>query len=138
MKFSPYLNFDGKCAEAFAFYEQLFDGKITFIQTFGDSPMKDSVSADWHGAVMHATLEIGDQTLSGSDAPEPMYHTPQGFMVSISLSDVDKAEHIFKELKKGGSEQMAMQETFWAKRFGMCTDRFGTPWMVNCEGQSLS
>ncbi|WP_443748821.1 VOC family protein [Asticcacaulis solisilvae] len=133
MKFNPYLNFDGKCAEAFAFYAELFGGSITFIQTFGESPMKDDVPADWHGAVMHATLDIAGETLGGSDAPGHMFKTPQGFAVTIALSDVDEAERIFAGLVKDGVESMALQQTFWAKRFGMCTDRFGTPWMVNCE-----
>jgi len=132
MQFTPYLNFDGQCAEAFALYEKIFDGKITFMMTNGESPMKDTVPVELHGAVMHATLELpGGQSLQGADAAGDWYKTPAGFAVSISLDDVEKAEHIFKELVHGGVERMAMQETFWAKRFGMLTDRFAIPWMIN-------
>ena len=133
MQFNPYLNFDGKCAEAFAFYAELFGGTIGFIQTFGESPMKDDVPAEMHGAIMHASVDIGGQFLFGSDAVGETYKHPQGFAVSIALSDADEAERIFAGLVKGGVETMALQQTFWAKRFGMCTDRFGIPWMVNCE-----
>jgi PhnB protein len=133
MKFNPYLNFDGACAEAFAFYAELFGGTIGFIQTFGESPMKDDVPAEMHGAVMHASIDVRGQYLFGSDAVGEMYKQPQGFAVSIGLSDPAEAERIFAGLVKGGVETMALQETFWAKRFGMCTDRFGIPWMVNCE-----
>ncbi len=132
MEIVPYLNFDGKCAEAFAFYEKLFDGKITFLMTFGESPMAETMPVEEHGAVMHATLLLADgQTLQGSDAPGGRYNKPVGFAISLSLDDVDKAHHVFKELVKGGVETMAMQETFWAKGFGMVTDRFDIPWMIN-------
>ncbi|MGZ3298796.1 MAG: VOC family protein [Asticcacaulis sp.] len=131
MQINPYLNFNGDCAEAFAFYEKVFDGKITFVMTHGESPMKDVLPVEWHGAIMHATLDIGGQTLNGADAPGERYKTPAGFAVSVSLSDAERAERIFSELVKGGVEQMAMQETFWAERFGMLVDRFGIPWMFN-------
>jgi len=134
MKVTPYLNFDGQCAEAFAFYAELFGGKIGFIQTFGESPMAQAVPVEDHGAVMHASLELPDgQLIQGSDAPGGRYNTPAGFMVTVSLDDPDRADHIFKELLKGGVETMAMQETFWALRFGMLVDRFAIPWMFNVE-----
>lgn len=134
MKVTPYLNFDGQCAEAFDAYAKLFDGKIGFIQTFGQSPMAEAMPVEDHGAVMHASLELpGGQLIQGSDAPGGRYNKPAGFMVTVSLDDVEKAEHIFKELLKGGVETMAMQETFWAKRFGMLVDRFAIPWMLNVE-----
>ncbi len=130
----PYLNFDGACAEAFDFYTKLFDGKITFLMSFGDSPMKDHVPVEDHGAILHATLELpGGQTIQGSDAPGDRYHKPAGFAVSITLDTVEQAHHVFKELTKGGVETMAIQETFWAKAFGMVTDRFAIPWMINVD-----
>ena len=132
LKIVPYLHFDGECAEAFAFYEKLFDGKITFLMSHGESPMADSTPAEFHGAVMHATLELPDgQVLQGTDAIDGRYHKPAGFSISLSLDDVEKAHHVFKELTKGGIEHMAIQETFWAKAFGMLVDRFGIPWMIN-------
>ena len=82
---------------------------------------------------MHATLNIGDQTLGGSDAPPDRFQTPQGFYVAIALTDPTEAERIFAALAEGGRVDMDLQQTFWAKRFGMLSDRFGIPWMINCE-----
>ena len=130
----PYLNFDGDCAEAFAFYEKLFDGKITFLMNFGESPMADHVPVEDHGAILHVTLSLpGGRTIQGSDAPGGRYNKPAGFAVSVTLPTVDKAHAVFKELTKGGVETMAIQETFWALAFGMVTDRFGIPWMINVD-----
>jgi uncharacterized glyoxalase superfamily protein PhnB len=75
----------------------------------------------------------GNAVLMGSDAPPQFFSQPQGFSVSISVESTDEAERIFKELADGGTVRMPLQETFWAKRFGMLIDQFGTPWMVNCE-----
>ncbi len=128
----PYLYFDGKCAEAFAFYEKALDGKITFLSTFGESPMASTVPVEDHGAVMHATLQLADgQLIQGSDAIQGRYEKPASFSISASFDDVDKAHHVFKELTKGGAETMALQETFWAKAFGMLTDPYGIAWMIN-------
>jgi PhnB protein len=131
--FEAYLNFNGTCAEAFKFYERCFGGKIEFIQTFGESPMKDSVGPDQYGLVMHVTLKVEGDTLMGSDAPPDRYEAPQGMYVSISPKSYADGERIFEELAAGGTVEMPFQETFWSPGFGMTTDRFGIPWMVNCE-----
>jgi PhnB protein len=136
MKINPYLNFNGQCAEAFRTYERVLGGKITFMQTHGESPMADQVGPEWQDAVMHTTLEVGDQVIMGSDAPPPYFEKPQGFSVSIVLGDPAEAERIFAGLSEGGQVRMPMQKTFWAERFGMCVDRFGIPWIVNCDAGS--
>jgi PhnB protein len=82
--------------------------------------------------LMHATLVAGDQVLMGADAPPGRYQKPEGVSVAINLDDVAKSERIFHALAEGGTVQMPIQETFWAERFGMLTDQFGIPWMVNC------
>jgi PhnB protein len=133
MKINAYLNFSGNCAEAFRFYEQVLGGKITFMQTHGESPMRDQTPPDWHDAVMHVTLEVGDQTLMGSDAPGEYYEKPQGFSVSLGITEAEDAERIFNALAEGGQVRMPLQKTFWAGRFGMLVDRFGTPWIINGE-----
>jgi PhnB protein len=134
MDFSPYLNFKGQCAEAFEFYARTFGGQITFMQTHGDSPMKDSVPPDWHDKIMHASLKVGDKVLMGSDAPPDRYTAPKGFFISIALPSATDGERIFNALTEGGTVTMPFQKTFWATGFGMGADRFGIPWMVNCEG----
>jgi len=131
--FTPYLNFDGNCAEAFRFYERCFGGKIEFLQTFGESQMKDSVSPDQYGLVMHVTLKVDGATLMGSDATPDRYEKPQGIYVSIAPKTFADGERIFNELAEGGVPEMPFQQTFWSVGFGMTEDRFGIPWMVNCE-----
>jgi len=133
MELSTYLTFNGDCAAAFRFYEELLGGRIEMMQTHGESPIKDQVAAGWHDKVLHARLVLDKQALMGSDAPPGHYAAPQGIHVSLALSDVTRGERIFNSLAEGGTVSMAFQKTFWAAGFGMVTDRFGIPWMVNVE-----
>ena len=133
LKLTPYLSFDGQCEDAFKLYEKCLGGKITFMQTYGDSPMADQTPTEWRKRVMHATLSVGDQLLQGSDSPPGQYQKQQGFSIAIALSDATEAERIFKALSEDGKVQMPLEETFWALRFGYLIDRFGVPWMINCE-----
>ena len=133
MQLNPYLLFDGDCAEAFKFYEETLGGKIEGLHTFAGSPAAEHAPPEWGDKVMHATISIGDYKLMGSDAPPGRYEKPTGISVSISLKDRDKGERIFNALAEGGTTMMPFGKTFWAEGFGMCTDRFGIPWMVNCE-----
>jgi len=133
MQLNPYLVFDGQCEAAFKFYEQCLGGKIEFMLTHGNSPMAEQVSAAWRDKVMHVRLVAGGMVLMGSDAPPDRYEKPQGFSVSLSIDEPAEAERIFHALAENGSVRMPLQETFWARRFGMLVDRFGIPWMVNCE-----
>jgi PhnB protein len=103
------------------------------LMTYGDSPMAQQMPADQHSRVMHVRLNAGGAILMGSDAPPQFFSQPQGFSVSLAVKEPDEAERIFKELSDGATVRMPIQETFWAHRFGMLIDRFGTPWMVNCE-----
>jgi len=83
--------------------------------------------------VMHARLIVGDEVLMGSDAPPDRYEPMKGITVTLGVDEPADAERIFSALAEGGTVQMPIQQTFWAARFGMLTDRFGTPWMINCE-----
>jgi PhnB protein len=136
MKLNPYLMFNGQCEAAFKFYEQCLGGKITAMMTYGESPepsMIEQLPGEWHNKIMHTSLIIGDQELMGSDNPPEYFDEPKGFSVSISLDDPVEAGRIFHTLAENGKVQMPFQQTFWAYRFGMVVDRFGTPWMVNCD-----
>lgn len=133
MRLSPYLHFKGQCEEAFRFYEKALNGKMDFMMTFAGSPMANQVPGDWQNKVMHATFNAGGVRVMGSDPPPDRYQKPQGFSVAVNLEDAGEAERIFKALAEGGAVQMPIQETFWALRYGMLVDRFGIPWMVNCE-----
>lgn len=133
MRLNPYLSFDGRCEEAFRFYERCLGGNLTALLTYGGSPMADQMPSEAHGRIMHARLVVGDQVLMGGDAPQGQCATPQGFCVTLNVEAPQEAERVFHALAEGGSVRMPLQETFWAARFGMFVDRFGTPWMVNCE-----
>jgi PhnB protein len=133
MKLNPYLYFDGQCEAAFKFYEQLLGGKIITMMTHEGTPAESQVPAEWRKKILHASLDIGEQMLMASDAPPGHFQKPQGFSINIGVTDTAEAERIFKALSEGGNVTMPLAQTFWAKRFGMAVDRFGIPWMVNCE-----
>ena len=134
MKLNSYLMFNGQCKAAFEFYEQCLGGTNLSMLTHAESPMAEQTPPEWRDKIMHAALTVGDMTLMGSDCcPPEEYEVPQGFMVSINLDDPQKAEQLFQALAENGMTKMPIQETFWATRFGMLVDRFGIPWMVNCE-----
>jgi len=133
MNINAYLNFDGQCEEAFNFYAKTLGGKISYISPYEGTPMADHVPAEWRMKIMHATLDLpGDQVLMGADSMHGRHKTAQGFSVTINLSDIAEAERIFKAFAEKGTVQMKLEKTFWAVGFGMLTDRFGVPWMINC------
>jgi PhnB protein len=132
MKLNPYLSFNDECEAAFKFYEQCLGGKIDMM-TYGDSPMAEQTPPEKLDKIMHVSLKVGDTVLMGSDAPPGYFEKPQGFSVSLLFTDPVEAERIFYALAENGTVQMPIQETFWSPRFGMLIDRFGTPWMINCE-----
>ncbi|WP_103670242.1 VOC family protein [Pseudanabaena sp. BC1403] len=136
MQLNPYLTFNGQCEAAFKFYEQCLGGKIVMMMTHGESPMAEKTAEAWRNKILHAQLTIGDIVLMGSDAPPDYFEKPQGFSVNLQFEDVAEAERVFQTLSESGTIRMPLQETFWAKRFGMFVDRFGIPWMVNCSEAS--
>lgn len=131
MQFSPYLTFDGRCEEAFRFYETCFNARIGETMTFGNSPGCENMPADFKDKIIHMNMQVGNIMLMGSDAPPGMYEATKGMSVAIAVESTAEAERVFNALAAGGSVTMALQETFWSPRFGMLTDRFGIPWMVN-------
>jgi PhnB protein len=133
MQLNPYLIFNGQCEAAFQFYAQCLDGKITFMTTYAGTPVEQQVPAEWRGKLLHATLMVGNQVLMGADCPTDRYQTPQGFSVTIAVRDPVEADRIFNALAENGKITMPIQATFWSPRFGMLVDRFGIPWMINCE-----
>ncbi len=133
MQFTPYLNFNGDCAEAFRFYERVLGGKIETMQTHGDSPIADQVPGTWHKRILHARLAVGNAVLMASDTPPDHYEKPSGLYVAIGVDDPAEADRIFYALAENGTVTMPIEKTFWAERFGMLVDRFGTPWMINCN-----
>ncbi len=132
---NPYLAFNGDCRQAFEFYAKVLGGKIVMMMTYGDMPAGSGPppSPATKNRIMHARMMLGDLPLMGGDAPPDHTHKVQGYSVSIGVGEPKEADRIFKALSEGGTIMMPIAETFWAHRFGMLTDRYGTPWMVNCE-----
>jgi PhnB protein len=133
MQSTPYLSFNGNCREALDMYQRVLGATVDAVMNFGDTPAAEHVGPDWADKVMHSAFRIGDSVVMASDSPHGMYQTPQGFMLTLSIEDPAEADRVYAALVDGGQETMPIQETFWALRFGMCTDKFGTPWAVNCE-----
>jgi PhnB protein len=116
-------------------YEKVFKGKIAMMMLHSDAPPGSGVpqNSETANRIMHARLEVGGRLLMGGDAPAHSSSRPQGFCVSVAVDDPAEAERIFSQLSEGGAIVMPITETFGARRFGMVTDEFGRPWMVNCE-----
>lgn len=133
MEVNAYVTFDGNCREAFTRYAEIFGGEIAYIQTFGDSPEDFGVPKEMHDRIMHSSITIGDGILMGSDDPTGNHKPPSGIHLSVNLDDVSEARRIFDLLAEGGNVTMPFDKTFWADGFGMVTDRFDVPWLVNCN-----
>ena len=133
MQLNPYLTFNGQCEAAFKFYEQCLGGKIIAMVPHAGTPAEEHVPAEWRNKILHASLTIGNEVLMGSDAPPDRYEESKGFSVTLGANDPAEAERIFNALAEKGTVQMPLEQTFWAARFGMLVDRFGIPWMINCE-----
>ena len=128
MQLHTYLNYGGNCEQAFRFYEQHLGGKITMLRRHGQQPADSGAPSDW---VLHARMELRDTVVMGADIPgaEPM----RSAYLTLSVHTVDEAERVYALLSEGGQIFMPMEETFFAKRFAMLRDRFGTSWMLLCE-----
>jgi PhnB protein len=133
MQLNPYLSFNGQCEAAFKFYEKVLGGKIEAMMPYEGSPMAQQVPPERLSKIMHARLRIGDEMLMGSDSPPDHHESMKGFSVTLGIDDPREAERVFHALSENGTVQMPIQKTFWAERFGMLVDQFGTPWMINCE-----
>ena len=133
MRIDPYLLFNGDCEAAFRFYEKTLGGKIEAMLSHKGSPAEAHVPAEWGDKILHACMVIDGQRILASDVPPGKYEKPQGFSVCLQIPKAADGERIFDALAEKGTVTMPFSQTFWAYRFGMCTDRFGTHWMINCE-----
>jgi PhnB protein len=129
MKLNTYLNNGGNCAEAFRFYEQHLGGKITMMMKHGEQPDPSAVKPEMKDKVLHARMNLGGTELLASDVPEN-FQPMRSVYLSLEVDSIGEAERIFKLLSEGGQIFMPMAETFFAFRFAMLRDRFGTSWMI--------
>jgi len=126
---NPYISFDSNARQAMEFYKDVFGGDLR-MNTFGEFGQTDSPDAD---KIMHGQLETDNGfTLMASDTPAGMQRNP-GDTITISLSgdDADTLRGYWEKLSDGGTVTMPLEKQMWGDEFGMCTDKFGIPWMVN-------
>ena len=134
MPFHPYLFFGGNCREAFTRYEEIFGGELVVL-TMKDAPPGDTpIPPGKEDFVIHAALKFDGHLLMASDDPMTENFGPvQGMMVSFTTPDAGEARRVFEALAAGGDVTQPLTETFFSPAFGLCVDRFGTPWMVSAE-----
>ena len=127
-----YLTFDGNAAEAMRFYEKTLGGTMQMMMTMGEAPGTEQLPADAKKRIMHASLAYGDGMLMASDTmPGQAYEGMKGFGVALTIETVAEAQRVFDAFAQGGKVTMPFTPTFWVEAFGMVTDRFGTPWLIN-------
>lgn len=133
MKLDIYVNYPGNCEQAFRFYQQHLGGKITMMMTHGQQPETDNVPNDWKNAILHARIEIGGTVLMGADIPnsEPM----RSAYLTLRVDTAEEADRIYELLSREGQIFMKMETTFFASRFAMLRDKFGTSWMLLHENK---
>ena len=133
MQITINLSFKGDCEAAFRLYEQCLGGRMGPIFRYGGTPLGADVPPGWSDKVMHASLSLSGLALMGADVAPERYEEPKGFSLSIQIDSASDAERMFADLAREGRIVMPLEKTFWAERFGALVDRFGVPWLINCE-----
>lgn len=130
MKLYTYLNYGGNCLEAFEFYAKHLGGRITSVHKFAEAPNPMELAPGWKDKVMHARLELGGTTIFGADMPPDRFQPMRSAYLSLMLDSNEEVERVYALLAQGGEIFMKLEETFFAHRFAMLRDRFGTSWML--------
>jgi len=130
MKLHTYLNFGGNCEEAFRFYEKHLGGKILMMMRYADQPDPQNAPPGTEKYILYLNMAIGETQLMGSDVPPDRFQPMRSVYLSLGVDSSEEAERVFKLLNDGGEVFMPMAETFFAHRFGMLRDKFGTSWMI--------
>ena len=130
MQLHTYLNYGGNCEQAFKFYEKHLGGTITMLMRHGEQPDASKVPEEWKNAVLHARMDLGGTELLGADIPPDRFQPIRSAYLTLTLDSDAEADRVFALLTDGGQVFMPMQDTFFASRFAMFRDRFGTSWML--------
>jgi PhnB protein len=130
VQLTTYLNYGGNCEEAFRFYEKHLAGKITMLMHHGEQPSAPSGGSDSIRGVLHARMDLGGTELLGADMPPDRFQPMRSAYLTLTLDSDQEADRVFALLSDGGQIFIPMQETFFASRFAMLRDRFGTSWML--------
>lgn len=132
MSLSVHINFDGRCEEAFCFYEKHLNGSVNSLLLYKDSPASSSIADEWQDKVLHASIAIDNIDLAGADVMLPDYQKPSGFCLLVRVPSVEKVETLFETFQVDGEVILAPQKTFWSPCYAIVNDRFGVPWKFNC------
>jgi PhnB protein len=124
-----YLNYGGNCAQAFRFYQENLGGKITTMMTHGEQP-NPNLPPEMKDAILYARITIGETEILASDVPPERFKPMRSVYLSLKVPSTEEAERVHALLSDGGEIFMPMQETFFASRFSMLRDQFGTSWMI--------
>jgi PhnB protein len=130
MKIHTLLNYGGNTEEAFRFYEKHLGGKITMMMTHADAPDQSNIPPEMKKAILHARMTIGETQLFANDVPPDRFQPMRSVYLSLSASSTEEAERFHALLSDGGEVFMPMAETFFAFRFSVLRDKFGTNWMI--------
>ena len=130
MKLYTYLNYGGNCRQAFEFYAEHLGGRIASLVQHGTQPNASENPPGWEHAVLHARIEIGDTIVMGADISPSRFQPMRSAYLSLLVDSTEEAERIYALLSEGGQIFMPIEETFYAHRFAMLRDRFGTSWML--------
>ena len=131
MQLHTYLNYGGNCEQAFRFYEQHLGGKITMLMKHGENPTPGpGIPPEWNDKVLHARMNLGGTELLGADIPKDRFQPIRSAYLSLTVDSSQEAERVYGLLSDGGEIFMKMEETFFATRFAMLRDRFGTSWLL--------
>jgi PhnB protein len=130
MQVQPYLDFDGRCDEALAFYERAVGAVSAGIMRWRESPEADKTPPGAGDKILHAEFRIGETLLFASDGHCQNRPSFNGIMLTITVSSEGEADRVFGGLSDGGEILMPMGKTFFSPRFGMTKDRFGVTWIV--------
>ena len=132
MQIAVQLAFNGQCRQAFEEYEKVLGGKITVMNSFGESfvPLPPGSTASRPVHIRFAELKVGDQAILGNDIPEQDHKPMQGFHIALHVKTGDEARRIFNALAEGGQIGTPLSEVAWSSAFGILRDRFGVPWLI--------
>lgn len=138
MLMNAYLVFDGNCEEAFRYYAEVLRAELPALMRFSDAPGCEDMPADMKNRIIHVRLEVDGHVLMGSDASPQCgaYEGVKGVSITLNVDSKAEARRLFEALGKGGKITMPLDQTFWAALFGAVEDRFGVPWMINCENDA--
>lgn len=130
MHVEPYLFFEGRCDEAIDFYRQALGAEVAMLMRYKESPDPTMMIPGLEEKVLHASLRIGNTTLSASDGRCGGQAAFQGFALTLAVADAAEAGQKFTALADGGQTLMPLMKTFYSPCFGMVADRFGVMWMI--------